>query len=221
MPSYPVIWLIRHSIRDDSLTTEKLSVTDLSITDQGAKLAKKLAIKLREFVHPPEFIDPSERHRIYVSPYRRTIETGLLIAAEYPKSQIIIEEKLSEATMPFPIVKKTGLNLSSPPFLLPFLQSREIVSPETREEVTTRALKFIGEIQSLTGQDIFVVTHGSIIMLILCSIFDWYKKTTNDGDIDVKNVYFPKYCNYVGVRYDGHKWNLMTSDFLSEPNNKL
>lgn len=208
--SYPIIWLIRHSIRPESMNAATLSVTDLSITEGGAELAKHTGL------HMSSFLKPNEVTQLYVSPYRRTIETALLIAAEFPLCQVSIEPKLAEAIMPFATHKSETCEISSPPYLLPYLHTHQIICPETKMETIQRSMTFIESIKTNPNKNILVVTHGAIIMLLLCELFDWYREATDNGQIALKNPYFPKYCNYVGIQYDGSRFHLIRSDFLPQ-----
>lgn len=217
---YPTIWLIRHSIREDRKTTNGVSETDCSISEEGVKLAEGVANNLKKLLDSGSPVD-----KIYMSPYKRTLETGYIIASKFPHIRMEISPLISEVI----INHSQPMDIRVPHILNSLLQSNGVALLESKDGIFKRCREFIDKVNAdgssnvkkeddnNNNNNILVVTHGGIINVILMMLFDWYKFNLDVGR--PHDQYVPKCCDYVAVQYDeeGKKWKLVESNWLSLP----
>jgi len=204
--TYPIIWLIRHSLREDRKTTTAVSETDCSISEEGVKLAEDLATNLKKL------LDTKVVDKIYISPYKRTLETSYIIASKFPDVKLEISPLISEVIVNYPL---QHMDIRVPQILNKLLHSNNITMPEQKEHVFKRCSAFIDTVNTTCDNSVLVVTHGGIINIILSTLFEWYK--FNILERCAPDKYTPKCCDYVAIQYDGNSWQLVTSNWFYEP----
>lgn len=195
--THPTIWLIRHANRENIHDKVQLSKTDCSITNEGYDATVKLANNLNR--------KTTNVDKIIVSPYRRTIETGLILASQNTNAVIEIDGLISEVVTPL----NYDIQIDQPKLLKPYLESLNIKSLEDEKSIVERCEKFLNKMSEQKGKNIFVVTHASIIMMLLKIAFN-----CDDKFFDLKQDYFkegigdimPNYCEYIKIHFDNGKW---------------
>ncbi len=203
---YPTIWLIRHSVREDRKNTQGISETDCSISEEGVKLAEETGHNLSKQIKTVD--------KIYVSPFKRTIETGYILASKFKDTATTLEIScdISEVLIEYYM---QHMDIKLPDHLKKLLESKGISMPEPKDKVFKRCKDFIDSLNvpSKSNSNLLVVTHGGVINIILKQLFPAYS-----FDIETRctpDKYIPRYCDYVAVQFLEDKWRVVTSNWFT------
>jgi broad specificity phosphatase PhoE len=186
--------LIRHSIR------ETYDETDCGITVEGIKLVEDRMTEVKKFI-------TNDNNKILVSPFKRTIETGLCIAGTLSNITIEIEPILHEALLNSHMIVGTPL-----PLFKYLNKEKNLNSVESWNDIRERSEKildtFVEKMEENTN--LIAVTHGGIINMIIDIIDPNFIFNVNMAD--PKN-YVPAFCDYAILSYDNSKWSCVYRNF--------
>lgn len=152
------IKILRHSNRMDFTYPIKWMFyvghywSDSPLTDQGYTNAKNKGAQLASEGYIP--------HRIYSSPYNRTLATATEIKASFPQSELIIEPLLAEYQ------PKYGHAITLYPKGLPTTYDGHLTNfsyPESIENFSLRVRFIIGKLIEKNDSNILIVTHGELL----------------------------------------------------------
>jgi broad specificity phosphatase PhoE len=153
------IFLLRHSIRTD---LNQQPESDCSITNEGIALAQSRGELIASKLHGRKTFDC-----VYVSPYKRTIETAYAALAgmygansteEMPNIQI--DSRISETITTY-YDNFRGVVIPLP--LALYLRANGIVMPETLEQVQSRIALFVTELNATEFRSALVCTHAGVL----------------------------------------------------------
>ena len=198
------IWFVRHSIRSDSIGSEKSPPeSDCYITDEGVVLAIKTADLLKEKINKLD--------KIYSSPYRRTLQTSYSILSIFPKTEMHVLPELSEMIT---VSCKNHKHAKVPLSLTAYLNAYGVNYPEKSEHVIDRCTRLLKILEDEQFENIILVSHGGIINTLIKMIIPDYKFNNNLAP----NVYLPKYCDYVAFEFcedkEHVKWTFCESSWF-------
>lgn len=189
------IWLVRHSIREDSLTNNVASESDCSITAEGVNLAESIAKQLSS----------KQIKNIYSSPYKRAIQTAYVMSCQLNLKNIIITPLASEVITSFS--KETG-TVSLPPAMEYYFKANNITFPEKMENIQNRCKELLDDLKN--KEDALIITHGGFINETIRLLYPKYiYEQTN-----IPALYKPAYCDYVCFEYINNQWIFSESNWI-------
>jgi broad specificity phosphatase PhoE len=192
------IWLLRHSIRED---LNQRPESDCSITNEGVALAQSRAdiiaqkiVALSNGAAEPVF------DCVYVSPYKRTLETTYAVLSRVEsRTAIQIDSRVAETLTDY-YGNCRGVQLPLP--LALFLSANGIQLPETLEQVQARIRSLVYELLSLDFRNALICTHAGVLSELVRAFVPSY-------DVDSLGR---GYCSCVALRYDEKKCKWAVAD---------
>lgn len=185
------IILVRHTIRE---TTDE---SDCSISDAGIELINKRCAEMLNQVALDNFI-------IVTSPFKRTIETAMCISSCTKERSIIIDPLLHETILHEGMSNKLSKST---------LQYINRTTPETWDDIKERCKQFLNKMalnKTMCG-DVFAVTHGGVINVMLEIVDPSYRFDRNEKD---PNKYIPRYMDYAILELaSDDKWRVLYRNF--------
>lgn len=152
------IKILRHSNRMDFTYPIKWMFyfghywSDSPLTEEGYTNARNKGIRLKSEGFVP--------HRIYTSPYGRTLTTATEIKASFPQSELVIEPLLAEYQ------PRYGHSITLYPKGLPTTYdglSTNFTYPESMDNFSLRIRFIIGKLIEKNDSNILIVTHGEVL----------------------------------------------------------
>lgn len=153
------IIFIRHGITEYNESRKFGGKSDISLSQKGIAQAKEAAL----------LINSEEISKVYVSPLKRTLETGKFLGLEG-----IVDERLKE--MDFGIFEgysyqeiEKNYPKEAENWTKDYINYR-IPKGESLEDLYIRISDFIDDISNEQGR-VLIITHEGVIKCALCSIF--------------------------------------------------
>ncbi|WP_244835210.1 histidine phosphatase family protein [Clostridium sp. BJN0001] len=160
------IYLIRHGETDWNLKQIIQGTNDTVLNDTGRRQAKKLANKL--------YYDKNIKFsKVYTSKQKRAVETAKIIARILNKDYIIVQgiEEMNLGSFEKhkweDVEKKFSDEFS---LWMKDIRYRRVPFGESYEDVLKRAIKTLYKIIKSNSENVAIVTHGAVIMAIVCLI---------------------------------------------------
>lgn len=191
-----IIVILRHSIRDDVDHPEKYdgSNNDTPLSERGEEFAKDKSLELAKILGRIKI------NKCYCSPFKRTIQTAEIYKTNLHFDEITIDPLISEGQN---FHKPSGI----PSYLLAMLEKHSIKYPESINDIKDRCNKFFNKVIE-DGESCLISTHGIIYNLLLQIIFPHY----DFDSLLSSEKYIPRYCDSTVIKFDGEKWELLSSD---------
>lgn len=192
------ILIMRHSIREHSNGDN-----NCSINKNGIKLINKVFEEIKQYIIP---------EIIYSSPYKRTLDTSLIIQQNIEKHngnvdcQIIINKMLREV-----ILKNLQIKDLDKPLLEIIMNDLKDdhdsnnIKYEGNNEMNSRCKMFLNKITTIYGnqnKDLAFITHGGVVNEFYKIIDSSHNYSINWNNPD---TYTPKYCGYFIIEYNSEK----------------
>lgn len=162
-----MLYIIRHGQTKANANNQYLGATDSPLTEKGEKQHR----------HVIEQLNSINIHTVYSSPRERCVA----LANQLTNKSIHIDERIAEINFGvFEQLTWQQAQVEYPDVWNEWIKNDatyQIPNGESQQQVQQRVKLFVKEIISIAEQhDIAIVTHGGIITLMLCYLFNFETK---------------------------------------------